>query len=478
MNERYDGNEKTGRRGALAVGGVFAALLAAAMFFSGTIYTYDLPRVTASSPGNGYLNKRETSSGYADWETVVKINSQISGKIAEVCVGEGDRVTAGQVLFRMSYDREESERKLREIENSLEKLDLDIQGINLRMERYRRNLNEYASSKSEARRQYEKAATKDTTSNDLALTDFNIKKAEQTLSDTKALYEAGAATLRELTNAQDSLDTLYIQRKSTVRSMEEQSEKDADNLDTLYRNISSYDKSIADVNADMEQLELDLVSRGRDRISYELQKEPYLTALANYDSNMEVLSGSGGTVLSVPVEAGQTVGENALMATLGVGNSYIITCTISFDNNFIFPGDGVGLSNTAHVLDGVITSISPGERGKDLEIRVSSDEITAGETFDLSFVRRSEVRYTLVPNGALNQDNNGYYVNQIKKRDGLLGEEYYLERLDVYIGDSDSQNTVITGGVRFFEPIMLTSDKPVSPGDAVALVNEEDFFAN
>jgi hypothetical protein len=260
--------------------------------------------------------------------------------------------------------------------------------------------------------------------------------------------------------------------------LEEQADKDADTLDTLYRNISSYDKTIADSIADIAQLELDIESCERDRVSYDLQREPYLEALAEYDANGEVVAASGGIVISVPVETGQTINENALMATVGVGNVFNVACTISLDNNFVFPGDECVLSNTAHVLYGMIISISPGERGKDLKVRVTSDDITAGETFEIKFETRSEVRYTLAPNGALNQDSDGYYLNQIKQRDGLLGKEYYLERLDVYIGDSDSQNTVLTGGVRFFEPIVLTSDKSVQPGDIVSLMNEGDFFAD
>ena len=478
MSEYSKKTESTGRRRAWAIGGVFAALLAAMMFFSGTIYYYDLPRVSATSPGNGYLNKRETSSGYADWETVDKVNSQIAGKIAEVYVSEGDRVYAGQVLFGMYYDRDELERKLREIENSREKLEFDIQGIRLRMDRNRRNLAEYAASQSDARAQYEKAATKVTTSNELELIDNSIRKAEKSLAETQYLYEAGAATQREVTNAEESLESLHIQRESTVKSIREQKEKDADNLETLERNISSYDKSIADTRADMTQLELDLASREFDRKSYDLQSEPHLAALATYDGHPVIVSPSDGVILTLPVEAGQSVGENALMATIGVGISYIIECSIPFDNNFIFPGDEVELSNTAHVLYGYITSIAPGERGKAIKIRAVSEEITVGETFDLTFARRSDIRYTLVPNGALKQDSDGYYLNQIKKRNGLLGDEFYLERLTVYIGDSDSQNTVITGGLRFFEPIMLTSDKPVQPGDAITLINEADFFAD
>ena len=467
-----------GRRRAWAIGGVFAALLAVLMFFSGTIYQYDLPKVSASSPGNGYLNKRETSSGYADWETIAKLNSPVAGTVSDIMVSEGDRIEAGQVLFRLSFDRTEAERRLREIENSREKLEIDIQGLYLRIERAKRNISEQAASQADARLQYEKAAVKETTSNDLALMDIDIRKAEQTLSDTMILFEAGAATEREIVTAQENLETLYLRRETTVRSLQEQVENKADTLDTLSRNISSYDKSIADGKADLEQLQLDLESRNLDKASYDLQCEPYLATLAEYDANGEIRSQTDGIILTIPVETGQDVVANTLMSTIGVGNSYLVECSISMDNNFVFLGDSCELSNTAHVFYGDIISIAPGDRGKALQIRVSSDEITVGETFNLTFERRSDVRYTLAPNGALNQDSDGYYLNLVKKRDGLLGNEYYLERLDVYIGDSDSQNTVLIGGMRFFEPIVLTSDKPVQPGDIITLINEADFFAD
>jgi hypothetical protein len=57
-----------------------------------------------------------------------------------------------------------------------------------------------------------------------------------------------------------------------------------------------------------------------------------------------------------------------------------------------------------------------------------------------------------------------------------MGEEYYLERLNIFIGDSDYQNTAVIRGIIFFEPIVLVSDKALSSGITVALKNPEDFF--
>ena len=57
-----------------------------------------------------------------------------------------------------------------------------------------------------------------------------------------------------------------------------------------------------------------------------------------------------------------------------------------------------------------------------------------------------------------------------------MGKEYYLERIDVYIGDSDSNHTAIASGVTFFEPVVLSSNKTAVTKDVVLLKNAGDFF--
>ncbi|QHI73537.1 hypothetical protein [Aminipila terrae] len=59
----------------------------------------------------------------------------------------------------------------------------------------------------------------------------------------------------------------------------------------------------------------------------------------------------------------------------------------------------------------------------------------------------------------------------------MLGKEYYVEKLKVYIGDNDNENTIITKGITFFEPVVLLCNKELSAGDTIILENEGDFFA-
>jgi hypothetical protein len=113
-----------------------------------------------------------------------------------------------------------------------------------------------------------------------------------------------------------------------------------------------------------------------------------------------------------------------------------------------------------------------------VSISVYSDEVNDGETFEITFEKNSASSFVLVPNNAINQDNDGYFLYQIKRQRGIMGEEYYLERLNIFIGDGDHQNTSVVRGLTFFEPIVLVSDKAVSAGTIVSLKNPEDFFEN
>jgi hypothetical protein len=111
-----------------------------------------------------------------------------------------------------------------------------------------------------------------------------------------------------------------------------------------------------------------------------------------------------------------------------------------------------------------------------VQIKVSADEAVFGETFDVAFKKESSQSRIMIANGSLYSDSDGYFIYQVKRRDGMLGKEFYLQKLRVYIGDSDDENTVITDGITFFEPIVSISDKSLSDGTVVKLKNEGDFF--
>jgi hypothetical protein len=147
-------------------------------------------------------------------------------------------------------------------------------------------------------------------------------------------------------------------------------------------------------------------------------------------------------------------------------------------NNFVVAGDECKISNPDHGFVATVAKVSPTDMAKEVTVRISSDDIVFGETFDIEFAKEAAMAAVLVPNGAVNMDSDGYFVYYIKKRKGILGDEYYAQRVTVYTGDSDNENTVITGGITFFEPMVMLASKPFSAGDTIKVKNEGEFFVD
>jgi len=444
----------------------FLVILLILIFFSKTIYRYNLPVITAVKPESGRLSKLEISTGLADWAEVENLYAAVGGRVEAVLVKEGEAVTEGQELYRLSFDRDEAERKLREIQNSRGKLQTDIQSINLKLD----NQNRYWTDLSDEAYEEEFVS-----SYELDAVAIDIRKAREELSDVRERYDDGDAGESDVDKARYDLQALYLKREELERKLEEQKKQAKEAVEEQEKDRQS---KLQDYESDIAALKLDLQAKQIELNSLGIQEEPYRKALQDFEAYSVITAPTDGTVISLGAGKGEAIKEDQLIASIGAVGAFEVECAISLDNNFVLPGDIVELSNSSHVVDGAVTKITPTAQNKTVTIELTDPKVTSGETFDVTFKKESDTTYTLVPNGALNQDNDGYFLNQVKRRDGILGQEYYLARLDVYIGDSDSTNTAVVQGITFFEPIALISDKPVTAGDVVSLSNAGDFFEN
>lgn len=408
------------------VGAAFFVLILLLIFFSKTIYTHNLPQVTGAKPSRGPLNKLEISSGIAEWAVVEKGYAPIGGTVGEVLAGEGDLVEEGQKLFRLEFNQEDAERKLQELASNRQKLVMDLDNIKTKITQVEKN----------------KAGGYDLTS-----LDADIDKAQKSLENGQALLAIDGISQQELENLENSLESLQLKRE----------------------------KMLADYDTDKANLERDLQAKQMDIDNISFQEEPYRKQLAEYAANAVITAPFGGTLISLNVEKGAKINQDALIFTIGVGQEFVVECNISLDNNFVAVGDTCSLSNSTHTPRGTVSKLESTSQNKVVSIALNSADLSAGETFEVRFEKRSNTSYALVPNGAVNQDNEGYYLYVIRKRKGLMGDEYFIDRQGVYIGDSDSQNTAIEGWF-IAEPVMVTSNKAVSAGESIILENASDFF--
>jgi multidrug efflux pump subunit AcrA (membrane-fusion protein) len=358
-------------------------LLSLLLFVSRTIYIYRLPVVTGTMPFNGRLNKREISKGLAEYTKTAGLYSDYGGKVAAVYAKDGDMVEKGQTLLALSFDRDELEQSLRELETGFGYEKKQIEG--------------------------------------------EIIIAEQHFIRTEGLYNAGGIARLEYESAANALDVLKMKQ---------------DRLTDIFY----------------------------------IQRQAIEKKLTKLEGNEMVYAPESGRLADFNLKPGQTLGEHEYIGGIGFGSSFEIKCSLSIENNFTLPGDICRMKNANHSFDGIVTAIMISRDRKLVTVSVESAEIIPGETFDVTFEKESVESYTLVPNGALNMDRNGYFLYQIKRRDGILGKEFYSQKLRVYIGDSDDRNTAITKGISFFEPVSLYSSKTFKEGQTLYLSNEGDFF--
>jgi len=432
-------------------GAIIFGVLVLLLFFSKTIYTYNMPEVTGTRPGRGSLSKIEISSGIAAWAETETIFAATAGVVGRVFVREGDHVEEGDVLFEMDFDVAAAQRRYAEIGNNMAKLEAEIQALRSRLDIIREALAKDYSSSPESfdflpvdyQAEASGAETVRPLSGQAGLIAIELEKAALALRNTRLFYEMKFQTRSELADAENSFYAL------------------------LYK-----------YQAETEELERTLALKLIDLENLRLSRETAAEILRDYRNYAVIRAPATGTVADMAAERGKFFQENALLASIGVGREFIVECAISLDNNFVNPGDTCELSNSSHVLKGTVWRVRSTAQGKTVSISVISEETSDGETFEVTFEKSGAASFTLVPSSAINRDNDGYFLYQIKRRRGIMGNEYYLERLNIFIGDSDHQSTQVVRGITFFEPIVLVSSKALSAGATVVLKNPEDFFEN
>ena len=509
------------------VGSLFFILLVGMIFLSRTIYTYNHATVTAVTPLNGRLSKSETVSGIAQWTDIMDLYAEAGGKVEEVFVKEGDRVALGQEVAWLSFDTEDIVQRLKEIEISRDRYAIDIENTNLKIEKTNRSIADLQKEvyRADSVSDYDLTVVDaDISQNnmEIAQAESEIARLETEYESLKTLFEIGAISLSELEtaerNIQSSYDkkatldaktkTLNDRKQNTARNIQESRSK---NSETVANQEEARRKQLTDYQADLVSWSQELKAKELDIRNLDLQEQAQLSTLEKYENSKVIYAEADSIIVSLNIAKGQRVNEGQIVATCGLAGQYEVLCKVSLDNNFIMAGDECTLQNTDMYIRGSVTKIDPTEQFKEITVLIGGDaaeeqadsermppmpgrpggfrgfgqqtygdvnDVSAGETFDITFEKESSTSYTLVPNGTLNMDSDGYFLYRVSQRDGILGKEFYVEKLRVYIGDSDSENTVITEGIRFFEPIVSLSDKSFSEGDTVKLSNESDFFAN
>ena len=279
----------------------------------------------------------------------------------------------------------------------------------------------------------------------------------------KALADANKALTEKQNSKTNSTNSLTVQTKNWQTELDKrniQLKAAQDTKAQLLKDIST------ELNLDYQ---LDSLKKQRDDIA-KLQEN---AVGASIDAPIS------GTITSVTVKAGdEAQPDTALVTMQPEGKGFTMSFSVTNDQaKRLSVGDKADLVNSWRYSDMDITLASikpdttdPGQK-KLLTFDITGDEVTPGQSLNVSVGQKSANYDLIVPNSAIREDSNGKFILIVESKSSPLGNRYVATRVDVEVLASDDTQSAVSGALYGYEFVITTSTQPVEAGKLVRLAN-------
>ncbi|MCB6346050.1 HlyD family secretion protein [Enterocloster lavalensis] len=316
--------------------------------------------------------------------------------------------------------------------------------------------------------------------------DLELVKEEQDI-----LVEEAKASLRSAEEDYDdrSYDTLKAQ-EDCKKAYEDGVKAEDEKLALAQRKVLELEEAlrqsgqnlenarITDAGTRSEEEKTREISRLRQE-SMELDLEQKRRSLAKVE---ELISREGAvTAVSRAVVAGLDLQEGGLIGAadqirLAEGRMLFRAQVDKEEAALLVQGQRMSLKRTgeAKELNAVVESVDRlSEDGKcTVSASLAEGEGWLGETCSFTVVLQSGVYPMVIPIEALREDTIGYFCLAVQPEKTILGEELTAVRVNVEVLEKSSTSAAVSGAVTSVTPLVLSSNKSVSPGDRVRGVTE------
>ncbi|MFB3883317.1 MAG: efflux RND transporter periplasmic adaptor subunit [Armatimonadota bacterium] len=390
--------------------------------------------VEVAAATQGTMEETVTVTGTIKAARQSSISAQISGRVLEVSVREGDLVTVGQVLVRL--DPSEPASQARQAEAGAEAAQARLEATQRRLDIVQQGA-----------RQEERAIAR----NQLAQAESALRTAEADLKRLKGLYEQGAISKQQLDGAQTAYDTAKAQRDSARRSLE-LIEKGArpEEVEAAKKDVEAAAAGLRQANA--------MLAEARERLSYTVIRAPIRGVVFERGVEPGEIVGQGGAPLlriadpsSVYYEA--TVPERV---ALRVETGQRVEVMVQGDGERPVQGE----------VERMVPVANPASRDFLVRIRITGGEgLTKPGMFARGSVVVRENRGTvIVPKDALVEREGKLFAFVV------VGGK--AEQREVQTGIVDSERAEIVSGVRPGESVVVVGAQGLKSGDPVQVRNE------
>ncbi|MBD5472491.1 MAG: HlyD family efflux transporter periplasmic adaptor subunit [Lachnospiraceae bacterium] len=417
---------------------VFLILMLVCTVISKSVYAYQLPMVSTLSPEEKYVEHTVEAEGIviAGGERAVTYFPNL--RIDSVMVHVGDRVEEGDVLLQI--DLTELEESMAQKREEIAKVDLQINTIleNQALEQQKKDL-----ELARAREDYDATARLEDTYVGRAMEDY--VQAEEDLEE-----DPGDDTLR------DALQSAAY-GEADARSKRDEAVKQAG-------------RKVEDIlMPDQASSDLDIAKMEKKALSSQLGEYQQII-----DTQGVLTAPFGGVITDVFVSVGGRVPDTAVVLI----SDESLPCQLKVfldkeQKKYVGLGDSVSikLEGKSSKLDGTIDYLSesksiPGS----YEALINLPEATGIPGLSGTITRSdSGEKYRLcIPPSVIYQKNDTFFVYVLKEREGILGQEYYIDEAVVKIIDQNENWVAIDDGILSKDSkIISSSTKEIKKGDVV-----------
>lgn len=279
----------------------------------------------------------------------------------------------------------------------------------------------------------------------------------------KALADANKALTEKQNSKTNSTNSLTVQTQNWQTELDKrniQLKAAQDTKAQLLKDIST------ELNLDYQ---LDSLKKQRDDIA-KLQENAV---------GASIEAPISGTITSVTVKAGdEAQPDTALVTMQPEGKGFTMSFSVTNDQaKRLSVGDKADLVNSWRYSDMDITLASikpdttdPGQK-KLLTFDITGDEVTPGQSLNVSVGQKSANYDLIVPSSAIREDSNGKFILIVESKSSPLGNRYVATRVDVEVLASDDTQSAVSGALYGYEFVITTSTQPVEAGKLVRLAN-------
>ena len=417
---------------------VFLGFMVICTLISKSVYAYRLPVVSTCEPESKYIEHKVQAEGIVTAGGEKTVTALPGLRIDSVLVQVGEKVEEGDALFQV--DLADIKKLMEEKQNEISKLSFQISAI----------LENQATS--QQRKELELARAREDYDTTSRLQDTQVGRALES-------YVQAENDLEENGGDEELKDVLQSAAYGEADAKAARDEA-----------VKQAQRRVEDILLpDEVTTELETARLEQTLLAESLQE--YQKVL---DNQGVVRAPFGGVVTKVAVGAGERIPDTAVLLL----SDESIPCRLKIvldkeQRKYIGLGEQVliRLEGKSRELEAKIDYLAESEGNPEkYEALITLPEGTGvpGMSGVVSRSENGEKHSLCLPADAVHSENDRNYVYLLKEREGILGQEYYVDEINVRVADKNDNWVAIEEGALDKESrIILSAAKEVEKGETV-----------